>query len=236
MGRAEMRLTSPKNIRCPVPQYAHYSPWNHERNEADNLLYRTVTKVTLVTMLEDLNLSARRESDLWLQLPAENGQRAWVTYSDAKAQAGTGSPGIYSYGVAEDFPDPSKLSLKGVTFESGSAELTEASKKLLDVVAGQLNYMELLGHEINEYKLRFEISGHTDSRGSRETNLKLSQQRADAAVEHLNSRGVQKYMLKATGYGEAHPIADNNFAEGREANRRLDIQGNRPKPAVAHII
>lgn len=63
LGRAEMKLTAPKNVICPVPKRATFSPWNFDRNNADNLQYRVVAKVSTVTVTEAFTLSAMREID-----------------------------------------------------------------------------------------------------------------------------------------------------------------------------
>ncbi|WP_024330459.1 OmpA family protein [Simiduia agarivorans] len=67
-----------------------------------------------------------------------------------------------------------------------------------------------------------EVQGFTDSRGSEAYNQNLSQRRADAVRSVLISEfGIAPERVKAVGYGEANPVADNNTAEGREANRRV---------------
>ena len=65
------------------------------------------------------------------------------------------------------------------------------------------------------------IEGHTDSAGDDEDNLKLSQQRAENVMQHLVDYGIDPSRLKAEGYGEARPIADNSTEEGRQKNRRV---------------
>lgn len=68
---------------------------------------------------------------------------------------------------------------------------------------------------------RLEIGGHTDSQGRAETNLRLSQQRAEAVLTALAERGIDTSLHSARGYGAAEPIADNATEEGRVANRRI---------------
>jgi len=66
-----------------------------------------------------------------------------------------------------------------------------------------------------------DIEGHTDSIGSLDYNLELSRRRANAVVEILvNEYGIPAHRLKGKGYGESRPIATNDTAEGRAANRR----------------
>ncbi len=66
------------------------------------------------------------------------------------------------------------------------------------------------------------IEGHTDSAGNDEDNLKLSQQRAENVMRHFVDYGIHPSRLKAEGYGESRPIADNSTAEGRQKNRRVN--------------
>jgi outer membrane protein OmpA-like peptidoglycan-associated protein len=69
------------------------------------------------------------------------------------------------------------------------------------------------------------IEGHTDSYGSDETNMRLSQQRAEAVSNYLSSElGVPSFRMSAVGYGETRPIANNETAQGRERNRRIDVR------------
>lgn len=66
-----------------------------------------------------------------------------------------------------------------------------------------------------------EIEGHTDSRGTEAYNLKLSQKRAENVMKYLIDYGIDPGRLKAVGYGESMPIADNATKEGRQKNRRV---------------
>ena len=70
------------------------------------------------------------------------------------------------------------------------------------------------------------VAGHTDSTGSEEYNMKLSQQRADSVKNALVQRGVAPQRISAVGYGEGQPIADNNTEFGRQQNRRVEVRIN----------
>ncbi len=67
------------------------------------------------------------------------------------------------------------------------------------------------------------IEGFTDNVGSRDSNKKLSQARADAVMNWLADHGVDKNRMSAKGYGESRPIADNSTDDGRAKNRRVEI-------------
>ncbi len=109
-----------------------------------------------------------------------------------------------------------KIEIKAtILFETGKATIKDESKKILDQVA-----LQVLAHpEIKKVR----VEGHTDSVGSDEDNLYLSQDRADSVRRYLISRGVAKERLMAVGYGETRPIADNRTAAGRAKNRRVEF-------------
>jgi OOP family OmpA-OmpF porin len=65
------------------------------------------------------------------------------------------------------------------------------------------------------------IEGHTDSIGTEEYNLKLSQKRAENVIKHMVDNGIDPARLSAKGFGESEPIADNMIEAGRQKNRRV---------------
>ena len=71
-------------------------------------------------------------------------------------------------------------------------------------------------------KLR--ISGFTDSIGSAESNLTLSEKRAKSCYDFLLKKGIPASQMSYKGFGEANPIDDNRFAPGRERNRRVEFE------------
>ena len=106
------------------------------------------------------------------------------------------------------------VTLGDVLFESGATDLvSEAQASIEEVV-------DLLQTEPDK---RIRIEGHTDSTGSTETNLRLSQQRADAVLTELVSFGVDASRITSVGMGEDFPIASNETEEGRSRNRRVDV-------------
>jgi len=72
------------------------------------------------------------------------------------------------------------------------------------------------------------IEGHTDSTGSDAYNLTLSQRRADAVADYLESQGIPRSRLYARGYGKAYPLVGNEKAAGRQQNRRVELVILRP--------
>jgi len=111
-----------------------------------------------------------------------------------------------------------------VQFDTGKATIKPVSDGLLDQVAEVLK-----GHPD---LTKLEIQGHTDSRGQRASNQKLSQDRATAVMKALIARGIGKDRLTAKGYGQDKPIASNTTEEGRASNRRVQftIVARTPRP------
>ncbi|RHZ98368.1 OmpA family protein [Cereibacter sphaeroides] len=101
-----------------------------------------------------------------------------------------------------------------ITFEPGSAEIDRSARGTLDGLAEVFKVCKAMP---------LEISGHTDSQGSEGGNKALSQARAEAVLLALQGRRVDVGRMKAVGYGEERPIADNGKEEGREANRRIEF-------------
>ena len=104
------------------------------------------------------------------------------------------------------------LSTGAIVFESGAAELTPASREILDAVADVL---------VDHPTVSAEVQGHTDSEGGARANRRLSQRRADAVAAYLVSAGVPDPALRARGYGESEPVAPNETLDGRTRNRRV---------------
>jgi outer membrane protein OmpA-like peptidoglycan-associated protein len=100
-----------------------------------------------------------------------------------------------------------------VLFVTGKSELTPLARQRLDDVAKALN----------ETDQHITIAGYTDSQGNDATNLRLSQERADAVRAYLVQQGVSADRVKSIGKGEAEPVASNDTPEGRANNRRVEI-------------
>ncbi len=109
--------------------------------------------------------------------------------------------------------------LKGVTFETGSAKLTAESTAILDGVAATIQRCHCS---------QVDIRGYTDSVGKPEFNQKLSERRAIAVKDYLESHGVPAGILIAQGFGEENPLADNKTTKGRAENRRVTVQFTAP--------
>ena len=101
-----------------------------------------------------------------------------------------------------------------ISFDSGSSTIKPSF----------LNVLHGVTMVLKEYEnTLITISGHTDSDGSAEFNQLLSEQRASNVASYFLNEGVQIERLAAIGYGESRPIASNSTAEGKYANRRVEL-------------
>ena len=108
-----------------------------------------------------------------------------------------------------------RMLLANVFFEVDSWELK--SESLIE-----LNRLADLLTENNN--LVVEIGGYTDSTGTDEHNLVLSERRALSVVSYLKTRGITPERLKHKGYGNTSPVGDNITSEGRKINRRTEVK------------
>jgi outer membrane protein OmpA-like peptidoglycan-associated protein/tetratricopeptide (TPR) repeat protein len=109
----------------------------------------------------------------------------------------------------------SKIALRNIFFDTGKSTLKTESYAEIDRLVQLLKEVPTL---------RIEISGHTDNVGSEGMNQKLSQDRADAVVAYLVSKGINASRLESRGYGSARPVADNKTNDGRQQNRRTEFE------------
>ncbi|MDQ7052324.1 MAG: OmpA family protein [candidate division KSB1 bacterium] len=164
-----------------------------------------------------MRLNRRVEINLLASQNREEGRRlvnrAYVQWQD-DPRPDNNSATATALAKARRQPEPNIL--QGVTFETGSAQLTTASQTILNGVASQL--VDMLA---SSDSLCFEVEGHTDSVGKDADNLILSRNRARSVIAYLIDRCVWPERLHARGYGESRPIASNDTVEGRAENRRV---------------
>ncbi len=154
----------------------------------------------------------------------EVSQSGYLFYSDhfaLEALHQIDEPFLLSVGLmpvpkSEDLAEAMKhpVVLRNVFFDSGSAELRPESHYELDRLARLLK---------ENYQLKIELRGHTDEVGSEADNRELSRRRAEAVRDYLIGKGIAEDRLKAVGFGESRPIADNDTEEGRRLNRRTEF-------------
>jgi outer membrane protein OmpA-like peptidoglycan-associated protein len=106
------------------------------------------------------------------------------------------------------------VNLSDVLFDFDQASLKPGAKEKLAKVSGIL---------LAYPTLQVNVEGHTDSIGTDEYNLGLSQRRADAVRDYLTSNGISTANVQSIGLGKAGPVASNDTAPGRQQNRRVEM-------------
>jgi OOP family OmpA-OmpF porin len=107
------------------------------------------------------------------------------------------------------------LAKRIIEFDSGKATLTPSGQAILDEMAAAL-------HKVKGKKV--EVIGHTDNVGLRDSNLALSQARAEAVRAYLSGKGISQDMVLVSGQGPDRPVAENTTAAGRARNRRIEFR------------
>jgi OOP family OmpA-OmpF porin len=105
--------------------------------------------------------------------------------------------------------------IQGIEFDRNGEKIRPGSTGTLD------NAVLVL----KEYpSLRILVSGHTDTDGSREFNVELSQKRANAVKAYLVNKGIDASRIETRGVAFDEPIADNDTKEGKQKNRRIEFK------------
>lgn len=115
---------------------------------------------------------------------------------------------------AEDMTEQ-VISLDHVFYETASANLSELSQHELDNLASIMK---------DNPGMTIEFRGHTDNVGDAESNMTLSQNRADNVKSYLVGKGIEANRMTAKGFGQMEPIDSNDTEAGREKNRRTEIR------------
>jgi outer membrane protein OmpA-like peptidoglycan-associated protein len=139
----------------------------------------------------------------------------------AKAAQETADAAVAGVNATNDrissLDDYEAQTVSAVNFRTGSAVLSPDSKTKLD---------DLAAKALNAKGYVLEVSGYTDTTGSVQLNRALSQRRADAVIRYLveNHSIPLRRIITPYGYGESHPVAENDSKDGRAQNRRVEIK------------
>ncbi len=106
------------------------------------------------------------------------------------------------------------VNMSDALFQTGRSELRPPVREKLAKIAGIVS---------SHPGLSLAVEGHTDSVGSDEYNQRLSEKRAQAALDYLVSQGVSANSIMSRGFGKTNPIASNDTPEGRRQNRRVEM-------------
>jgi OOP family OmpA-OmpF porin len=126
------------------------------------------------------------------------------------------------YEDADGCPDviPEKIKqftgvIQGITFDNNKATIRPTSKPTLDSAVAVLKEFP---------QLRIAISGHTDNTGTRDKNVKLSQDRAESVKKFMVDQGIDASRIETRGAGPDEPVDSNATPAGKERNRRIEFK------------
>jgi outer membrane protein OmpA-like peptidoglycan-associated protein len=135
---------------------------------------------------------------------------------DAEKRAAQAAADLAKFATVKQEPRGMVITLSGsVLFASAKSELLPAAQVKLNDVANALIKEDPLSKIV--------VEGHTDSQGGATYNQDLSQRRAQSVRDYLVSRGIAADRVTSQGFGPSRSIAENNSAEGRANNRRVEI-------------
>jgi len=135
------------------------------------------------------------------------------TYSLTIIEKGEVEQEITANAILKELNETGKAILY-INFDSGKSNIKEESMPVVEQIIEMMKQAP---------DIKISVEGHTDSDGSNESNLKLSEDRAKAVVEAITKGGIDAARLSSTGFGEEKPIADNSTAEGKAKNRRVEL-------------
>ena len=152
-----------------------------------------------------------REGDIYEVTISPKGYAFYHTSFDLQSDTGLSEVKVELKALNID----TKFELQDITFETNSAELNSSSYAELDRVVELIN---------NNPGIKIEISAHTDNVGSEKYNMKLSEKRAQSAINYLLDKEISLENTIAKGYGETKPITQNDTDENKQKNRRIELK------------
>jgi outer membrane protein OmpA-like peptidoglycan-associated protein len=151
-------------------------------------------------------------NEVWAQIEKGNG-KIWLRIIEKK--------GMEQHIVADatafskDIKATGHVAVYGINFDTGKSTIKAESAQAIGEIAKLLK---------TDAVLKLGVVGHTDSAGGMESNIRLSQERADAVLQTLvRDHGIAAARLKAFGCGQFAPVASNDTEEGRAKNRRVEL-------------
>ena len=150
----------------------------------------------------------------------EGNKETWVevwatpeTYSLTIIEKGEVEQEITANAILKELNETGKAILY-INFDSGKSTIKKESMPVVEQIIEMMKQAP---------DIKISVEGHTDSDGSNESNLKLSEARAQAVVDAIIKGGIDASRLSSAGFGEEKPIADNNTDEGKAKNRRVEL-------------
>lgn len=151
--------------------------------------------------------------EFWVDLSAEftGKYQIFIVQKDAMKQAIEANAEVFS----KDINVTGHATVYGIYFDTANSTIKSESAQAIGEIAKLLK---------NDPALKIYVVGHTDNQGGVESNIKLSQDRAEAVQQALiRDHGIAAGRLRAHGCGLFSPVASNDSEEGRAKNRRVEL-------------
>ncbi|MEY2396382.1 MAG: OmpA-OmpF porin, family [Acidobacteriaceae bacterium] len=116
--------------------------------------------------------------------------------------------------LSDELNKSGHVAVYGIHFDTGKASILPDSENVLGEIAKMLK---------QNPDVKLSVEGHSDNVGAAAANQALSEKRAQAVVLWLTAHGVEAPRLKAKGWGQSKPVADNSAEDGRAKNRRVEL-------------
>jgi OmpA-OmpF porin, OOP family len=203
MQDAEMALQQ-KQPPALVDHYAYVAKRHAEAGEARVAEAHSRQEVASAQANRDkilMDSRSREATSAQVQAAAAQAQLASAQQQLADLQAKQTDRGVV-------------VTLGDVLFDTGQATLKPGADLAINRLATYLS---------SNSQTKVLIEGHTDSRGSDDYNIGLSERRAHTVASALESRGISAVQIQTLGRGKAYPVASNDTPEGRQQNRRVEI-------------
>jgi OmpA-OmpF porin, OOP family len=179
----------------------------------ENAVLKVGGKVVMQTKGKETLTFVQNGKEVWVEVWAEFTGKYGVTVieKDEMKQEIVANAAAFS----DDLKATGHTAVYGIYFDTGKFDLKPESSQAMGEIAKLLK---------NDAGLKVYIAGHTDNTGTLESNMVLSQKRAESVVQALiKDHGISAARLKAFGNGPYAPVSTNDTEEGKAKNRRVEI-------------
>ncbi len=220
-GENIYKFELPEEARPVASSYMQGKVYDANTQEPLKARFELITQEDETIIME--SYSSREDGEFLVSIPTNNNyvlnvsKEGYLFYSDNFEMKGEHA---ITEPFSKDIPlkpikEGEKIVLRNVFYELDSYELKKESRVELNKLYDLLT---------NNPEMDIEISGHTDSIGTNEYNITLSENRAKSVYKYLINKGIDENRLTYKGYGETEPVAPNDTPEGRALNRRTEIK------------